>query len=273
MRTPSSQDILRETLANLTGRNPHYSLRAFARDLAVSPSFLSEVINGRHRISRKRGLELAERLPAAASTKQNFRSVVELENAKTTCERKKWQDALRGHAQPSALDLEKFKVISNLDFLCLAELPKLRGFQNCLQWMADRLGMSAHTVRDGVQRLIRIGLMTQQKGGAVSVSNETLTCESSIPNTFIRSLHRQSLHRAERALSQQPIGERRFDTLVLAVDRRRLPEAFARLQTFCHEFDREFAANPGDEIYVLNVGLYRASTVPAMNSDPIDPQN
>jgi plasmid maintenance system antidote protein VapI len=56
-RSSSSPDavieILREKLTRGQVRNRRYSLRALARDIGLSPSHLSEVLNGRHRISAK----------------------------------------------------------------------------------------------------------------------------------------------------------------------------------------------------------------------------
>ena len=45
------RDVLRAKLAQRCERNASYSLRAFARDLTLSPSYLSEVLNGKSFLS------------------------------------------------------------------------------------------------------------------------------------------------------------------------------------------------------------------------------
>ncbi len=50
--------ILVGELARRRGKNPRYSLRAMARAVGLSSGFLSQLINGRRRMSLGRGVEL-----------------------------------------------------------------------------------------------------------------------------------------------------------------------------------------------------------------------
>ena len=54
--------MLEWELKNRQRRNARYSLRAFARDLRVSPSFLSEVLAGKYQLSHAKAEDVAERL-------------------------------------------------------------------------------------------------------------------------------------------------------------------------------------------------------------------
>jgi transcriptional regulator with XRE-family HTH domain len=47
------QRKLSEALLEARSRNPAFSLRAFARKLEMSPSAISELLNGKRRVSRK----------------------------------------------------------------------------------------------------------------------------------------------------------------------------------------------------------------------------
>lgn len=51
-------------LASRKQRNPAYSLRAFARRLQMSPSFLSEVLKGKKAVSHSRAEQLRTMLAA-----------------------------------------------------------------------------------------------------------------------------------------------------------------------------------------------------------------
>lgn len=53
---------LKEVLAQRKEKNPSYSLRAFARHLSMSPSFLCEVASGRKGLSRERAEQLRVKL-------------------------------------------------------------------------------------------------------------------------------------------------------------------------------------------------------------------
>ena len=56
------RNSIKETLARRKAKNPAYSLRAFARFLEMSPSFLSEISSGRKGLSRARERALREKL-------------------------------------------------------------------------------------------------------------------------------------------------------------------------------------------------------------------
>jgi plasmid maintenance system antidote protein VapI len=57
-----SLTILNETFSEKKKRNPNYSLRAFARDLEISASNLSTILNGKKRLSSEQACRIAVRL-------------------------------------------------------------------------------------------------------------------------------------------------------------------------------------------------------------------
>lgn len=69
--------ILKNELTQRISRNPNYSLRAFARDLELSPSFLSEVINSRKRLSHRTATKIGQRLAFTEHELSRFLSCVE----------------------------------------------------------------------------------------------------------------------------------------------------------------------------------------------------
>lgn len=75
----SCRVILQQTLQSKQKKNSRYSLRAFARDLRVSPSFLSEVLNGKYGISRQLARQIAERLGFDAKESAHFCELADLE--------------------------------------------------------------------------------------------------------------------------------------------------------------------------------------------------
>ena len=75
----SCRVILQQTLFTKQQKNKRYSLRAFARDLKISPSFLSEVINGKYGISKQLAGQIADRLGFNSEENQHFCSLADLE--------------------------------------------------------------------------------------------------------------------------------------------------------------------------------------------------
>lgn len=68
----SCRVILQQLLCAKQQKNGRYSLRAFARDLKISPSFLSEVLNGKYGISKKLARQISECLHFDDSDAEHF---------------------------------------------------------------------------------------------------------------------------------------------------------------------------------------------------------
>ena len=66
------REFLRRELTRRVQRNPAYSLRAFARDIRVSPSTLSEALRGRFDFSAPQAADFACRFKPAAGDPLSF---------------------------------------------------------------------------------------------------------------------------------------------------------------------------------------------------------
>jgi uncharacterized protein (TIGR02147 family) len=84
---PAYRDILKEEFSQRRRRNPRYSLRAFARDLKLSPSMLCDVINGNHGLSRAGASKVAQALNLNPQESEFFCDLVDCTNARSAIKR------------------------------------------------------------------------------------------------------------------------------------------------------------------------------------------
>src|SRR5271166_3865403 len=75
----SYRTYLKEVLAERVRKNPKYSLRALARHLGVSPSALSEIMNGLGNFSFASARRIATKLDLSNRETEYFCSLVQLE--------------------------------------------------------------------------------------------------------------------------------------------------------------------------------------------------
>ena len=66
------KQLLRDELQKRRSRNPYYSLRAFARDMDVSPSRLSEVMNGKDVPTLETGRKMIDALGLPEESNRQF---------------------------------------------------------------------------------------------------------------------------------------------------------------------------------------------------------
>lgn len=237
MAQPNYRDLLRFELSRRKNKNPAYSLRAFARDLAVSPSRLSEILSG-EKISLVTARNVMRHLPWAAHDKRRFELLVATEGPDKKLANAANRELQRERSQ-SQIDLEAFKVMSNWLHSALLALMDLNSFKPDPAWIAGKLNCSQEESVSILKRLSKLGLVKKSKG-TIRKTMARLSVSSPVPSASIRSYHEQLIAKAERSVNEQSIHQRSLQSLVFAMDGERLPEAFRRLEKFVQEFNQEF---------------------------------
>jgi uncharacterized protein (TIGR02147 family) len=250
------RELLRQELARRQEKNPSYSLRAFARDLKVSPSRLSEVMRGAQ-LSSVMAKSLTKSTGWSEGERRRFVVMVEAQGAnkvvatKARARLKRMEKA----TAPTELDLCKFRVIGEWLHSGVLAYLNTRGIQMSAANIAEDLGVDLKAVEDALCRLLEIGLIVKTARGFKRTA-ERLTFSSPVPSSYIRDYHEQLIHKSLRAIHEQAVNERCLQSLVFAIRHDRMPEAFRKLEEFVHEFNQEFGSDEGkDTVLALTAQL------------------
>ncbi len=169
------QALLREQFVKKRKRNPEFSLRAFAKQLGMAPGGLSRLLNGKMGISVNRAHEIASKLKLTDQETETFLNLVQLEKAKTSETKERILKRIeRTEGTPlHDLGVDHFKTISEwypLAILKIASEPKMN---RTVQGMSKMLGVSSSEIIQALERLQRLELVEQDKGGAYKRIPET----------------------------------------------------------------------------------------------------
>lgn len=257
------RQILQKELTQRCEQNPRYSLRAFARDLDLSPSRLSEILNKKQGLSRSAAQKIASILGFDDRESQYFCDLVSLKHARSIKEREDAKlrllkvDFEKERDSRFQLQLDAFKIISDWYHLGILELMKCKDFRHDTRWIARRLGIPLIQIELAVDRLMRVGLL--QKDGECYVATQMDGwVPGGVPSASIRKFHRQILEKAIQAMAVQPVQERMFSTHFLTVDRSDLPDAFAAIQDFQRRFCAQFQGEkPRELLYCVSMQLFK----------------
>lgn len=206
-------------------RSPAYSLRAFARDLKMSPSSLSEFLQGKLGLSHQRVDRLAEMIRLSEQQRVHWHDLMNARWARDPVSKKqaqlRVQSRVRNH--PGRLDLEKFKVVADwYHFAILSALEVGSAFQKPSR-LAKALRLRVGTVQDALKRLVHTGLLVEDNGTYKPSSSSSFAGDET-PDEAVRESHRQVLKLAERALLEQDISTRESCSIFLPVDSAKLNE-------------------------------------------------
>ena len=224
---PDFRDFLNREMKSRMRRNPGYSLRAFARDIEMPVSKLSEVLRGLRRLSPQTANRVAANLDLSVAEKTLFLNlVIANQNRSTTAklEAEKNLASLAQGAEYGELDLERFKIISDWYHLAILEMTEVQGFESNASWIAGRLGIPTATASEAIERLLSFGLLEKTDGGKLRQTQINLATPTGIPSREIREHHSQILMKAEEALRDTEISERDFSAITVAFDPDEMPE-------------------------------------------------
>ena len=230
------KNILSYTYKKRAALNPRYSKNAFARDLRVSPTALSQFMSGKRNFSKTNieRISKALALPPGSISKMN-------------------------EALPSAhqIEIETFSLIADwyhFAILNLVEVDKVKDTEQ----MAKRLGIPKDVAASAEQRLIDLGFLKKTRGGFKRIQNR-LDAGYGIPSEALRKHNREKMELAIESLEKVPLNERDISSLTLPLDPSKISGVKREIQKFKEKINKICAKNTGREVYSLNIQLFPLS--------------
>lgn len=255
---PKYQDILIHEYDIRTNRNPSYSLRAYSRDLGISVSSLSRILNGQQDLSLKKAQVVAEVLGLKSSEKDYFFALIRTQLARTEKSQKALISKLESHEMVGAeLSLEYFKTISDWHYFAIIELTEVSDFKSDAEWIAKRLGISTATVQESIERLLKLELIEEDKKGNLKKTYDFKATPSGIPSRALKLHHQQMMKKAESALFDLDISETDFSSITFSLNSKDLSWAREELKKFRRELTKKMSSNKNkDRLYDLSIQLF-----------------
>lgn len=266
-------DVLRAELDKRVRRNPRYSLRAFARDVKVSPSRLSEVLSGGHAPSRSSVRTICRELGYSRERSEYLCDVVEAEHARDPVRRAMAAKRLKSaQSEPGVYEFsdDAFRSVADWYHVALVALVETSEFRNDPVWIGDRLGLTPETVVEAIDRLERLGLVEIDDDGDVSASKVATRVADGVAPEAMRTFHEQVLAKAAEAMHKQPREQRTLGATVFAVSEKAYPEMVELMGEFRRriaEISRKY--DGPSEVYAASVQLFRLTAPsPSMAATP-----
>ncbi|KYG61312.1 TIGR02147 family protein [Bdellovibrio bacteriovorus] len=234
------RDYILKELERRQRKNPSYSLRAYARDLEVPCSRLSEILNGKVGLSESRAMNLAVKLNLAPSEKDFFVDLALSEHARSAVLRE--MALKRVQAREEAFEKigeDQFAIISDWYHTAIAELLNLDQFVATPENMSQRLGLTVDTVEKALERLQNVGLVTKTAEGVWTSSNNKYSSSYAGSSEAARAFYNQMQSKASEAMV--PNSGKRWDmgcTLV-PTNRDKAKEISQKIRAFRLEIMQE----------------------------------
>ncbi len=265
------REILRSELARRIRQNPRYSQGAFARDLALTPGRLSEILHGKQGVSTKVATQISKGLHFSDEESAYFLDLVESQHGRSRLLR----DAarLRLHRYRRIPFAEKmgedaFRVISDWYHVAILELLRLPHHQNSPQWIAEALSIETEEASAALDRLIRLGLIAPDPEGRPVLVDANQRFSGSMHAESFQKYARQILWRALEAVDKAQLTA--MHSYILALPESQVPHILRILKDssdrLAETIDLEHGEKDKDVVYCLALQLFPLSRIPAESS-------
>lgn len=246
--------ILQNELSRRLNKNPKYSLRSFAKALAITPSGLSEILAGKRGLSIKKAQMLLDRMDLSQDEEHLF-----LESVKST--KAKYKNTSSASIQDyQQMSDDLIKVVSDWYHFAILNLASLEKAKSTPAWVSKKLGISHVQARLALARLSRMDLISTDNGTLTRTSNPLKTTDG-VPSKFVRKLHLDLLAKAMSSLEEVSLDKRDISSMVMAIDPANLEKGRTKIKNFRRGLSQVLEKGSKKEVYALTVSLIPLSEV------------
>ncbi len=238
-------------------RNVSYSLRAFARDLEMSVSRLSEVMSGSHGLSEKSANQIARQLKMSPIQKQYWLDMILAKSARNPNVKNLAKNRLSAAKKNQLLQEikdEQFQVISEWYHLAIMEMTQLYDFSSDPRWIANYLGLDLEIVMNAIARLKKLNLLKTDGKGNLMAHPEAYQTFSKTSGA-IRKFHQFIQERNSESIAKDEADLRHCQAMIVAIPKGELPRFAAKMRNFLQDFWNDLDESPKDELYAMSVQM------------------
>ena len=251
--TTSFRALLQSELARRCAKNPKYSLRAFADQLGIDHSSLSQMLRQRRAITPRAIRLMGTRLKLDESAIEAF---VEREATLAAAPSPQLQ-----HVRELSKDLAS--VVCDLSHFAILELVRLKSFKPDSRWIARVLGLTVDEVNLAITRLLHLGLLEMsERGRWLDKSGDSVATLEEFTQVAIRQLSQQVRRLHLSAMHRVPADLRDHSSTTIAIDAAKLPAAFELVRRFRGELVRCLRTHgSADDVYQLEISLFPVTRI------------
>jgi len=248
---------LRDVLTSRVTSNRAYSLRAFARDIGLAPSTMTEILNGKRNLSAEKAFQVAQNLRLQNEETEYFCLLVQLNGTKKDELKSTLQSRLHV-LQPTEkthdLSVDQFRLISEWYHYAILEILQLKAFDQSPKNIGRRLGISSIEVEAALERLTRLKLIKADNNGRFSKSKNRVAANGANPNTALRKFNKQMLEKAIESIETQTLKEKFIGSETIPFDPSQLDEAKELAEEFFNKLIK-LSARGKNRTEVYNFGV------------------
>lgn len=231
-------------------KNARWSQRAFAKRVGLSSGALSEIFQGKRRLSAPMKKKLAGKLELTPLEQVEFFDE-ELPNHLK-------KNGVEYHRLSEQESTDQFHLIAEWWHFAILNLVKTKNFEASIAWISERLGISPAETEEAWARLFRLGYL-YKNGDKVVRRHPRLATSDDVLNASINKAHLEDAKLIEKSLKENPVDSRDHTSMTLVMSRANMARAKEMIRLFQDRFAEEVETTTGEDVYRLSVSFFPLS--------------
>ncbi len=230
--------------------NQHYSLRAYARDLGVHPSTLSQVLKGNRPLPLKDSASVISGLKLGPKDKTLF--MESLYRRKTSLDK----IAILPQDDRFMLDESYFKAIAEWEHFAVLELYELQDFLPTVDGVARKLKITSMRAEVVINNLLTCGLLNTNAQGELKRTHASVRTTEDVKSLALMESHKETLAMGMNKLEEIEVELRDFSSTTVAIDLYKLPEAKTIIREFRQKMEALLRDGDKTDLYQLAIQFF-----------------
>ena len=161
-------------------------------------------------------------------------------------------------ANLKTIDTKKFMAISNLYYLSLRELLRVKNIKETPEWLAEQfiVKVTPTEIKNAINIMLDLGLLIRDKNNHLSIAEGRLETTSDISSEAIKQYHEQMLDNAKLALRNTQPEARELTGTTLVMNSKNIKVAKELIREFRKKFEMLMEDESGDQVYQIQIQLF-----------------
>lgn len=252
-------------------KNNAYSMRAFARDIELSPSRLSEIFAGKQGLSPERAKVISTRLGFSVEKVDWFCNLVTAESSRN----RHLKSIASERVSPFKNGVLSVTTNDVMDFdpqwyhFVIRRMTQLSNFKSDPLWIADQLTLSPELVTEAIDEMLKLGMLYVDASGNLSISENYTQQISPNAQKTIRRSFRMMLYKAYRSARDVPKHLRSHGMHYLSIHPDQIEDAKALIKEFEDKIDHlTYKSSDKTTLYSLIISFFPLIKPPSEETPP-----
>lgn len=249
----SLQETLLKKLSEKKQRNPAFSMRAFAKQLNIGSSALSEILNGKRIVSPLMATKIIAKLDLQEREREFLLKIYSQESKKKLKVNSEARNTLK--KEMMKLSSQDYEITANWHYFAILSLAETSDFDPNPESIAKRLNITKSQSKKALDRLIDMGCLKWEKE-QLCFKGINIKTPDEIKSIAIKTNHLSQMELAKHSLMNDDISTRDFTSSFLAIDTSKLEEAKHLIRDFRYHLTQLLESGNQSEVYIFSNYLF-----------------